>query len=60
MREEVHAAKNNHPYRVDIAVGSNVYLEERFSDFSSFIHETDLRMYENKRKVKENQLEVMG
>lgn len=60
MREEVQAAKNNHPYRVDIAVGSNVYLEERFSDFSSFIHETDLRMYENKRKVKENQLEVMG
>lgn len=60
MREEIHGVENNHPYRVDIAVGSNVYLEERFSDFSSFIHETDLRMYENKRKVKENQLEVMG
>lgn len=60
MREEIHGVEDNHPYRVDIAVGSNVYLEERFSDFSSFIHETDLRMYENKRKVKENQLEVMG
>ena len=60
MREEIHAVEDKYPYRVDIAVGSNVYIENRFSDFSSFIHETDLRMYENKRKVKEEQLEVMG
>jgi diguanylate cyclase (GGDEF)-like protein len=60
MREEIHGVENNHPYRVDIVVGSNVYQEDRFTDFGTFIHETDLRMYENKRKVKENQLEVMG
>ena len=60
MREEIHGVENNHPYLVDIAVGSNVYQEDRFTDFGTFIHETDLRMYENKRKVKENQLEVMG
>lgn len=60
MREEIHGVQENHPYRVDIAVGSNVYQEDRFTDFGTFIHETDLRMYENKRMVKENQLEVMG
>ena len=60
MREEIHAVDDKHPYRVDIAVGSNVYQEDRFTDFGTFIHETDLRMYENKRKVKETQLEVLG
>jgi len=53
MREELKERKSEHEYILDIAIGSDVYDFNRHNDIGDFIHQTDLKMYSNKKRIKE-------
>jgi diguanylate cyclase (GGDEF)-like protein len=53
MREELKERKSDHEYMLDIAIGSDVYDFNRHNDIGDFIHQTDLKMYSNKKRIKE-------
>lgn len=52
MREELNATKSDHEYILDIAIGSDTFDYNNGINISDFIHETDLKMYSNKKKIK--------
>ena len=52
MKMELENTKIEYDYKLDIAIGSNIYCYDEHNDIGSFIHETDLKMYQNKRITK--------
>ena len=52
MRDELGKAKAEHEYMLDIAIGSDIYDYATHNDIGDFIHETDLKMYSNKKRIK--------
>ena len=52
MRGELNASKPDQGYVLDIAIGSDIYDYDKYNDISDFIHETDLKMYSNKKRIK--------
>lgn len=52
MREELNKSKPDHEYVLDIAIGSDIYDYNKHDDIGDFIHETDLKMYSNKKRIK--------
>lgn len=52
MREELNATKSDHEYILDIAIGSDTFDYNKGINISDFIHETDMKMYSNKKKIK--------
>ncbi len=52
MKEKLEIINGENPYVLDIAIGSNVYNYNKHEDISEFIHDTDLKMYTNKKLMK--------
>lgn len=52
MKEKLEIINGENPYVLDIAIGSNVYNYNKHEDISEFIHDTDLKMYMNKKLMK--------
>lgn len=59
MRKELSAAKPEHEYKLDIAIGSDVYDYNKHGDIGEFIQETDLKMYSNKKRIKKKSYETV-
>lgn len=56
LLKSLHQSQHKLPYKIEVAVGSEVFYSDQDSDFDKFFHHIDHLMYEDKKRSKSQAL----